>query len=114
MEQSGFLKNISETACVIGLALSTMSLNSTMVVDGDYKIPNSAYSYYNYNENATNPYKIVEGHTYFEQKSATRLEEETGKVFGTMRDATAEEKESVNKYIKSISKDTGVNFFDIC
>ena len=25
-----------------------------------------------------------------------------------------EEQASVNKYIKSVSKDTGVNFFDLC
>ena len=30
-----------------------------------------------------------------------------------MRDATKEERESVDKYIKSISKPTGVNFFAI-
>lgn len=30
----------------------------------------------------------------------------------SMRDATKEEKDSVNKYIESISKSTGVNFYD--
>lgn len=30
-----------------------------------------------------------------------------------MRDATKEEQESVNKYINSISKDTGINFWNI-
>ena len=29
-----------------------------------------------------------------------------------MRDATKQEQKSINNYIKSISKDTGVNFFD--
>ena len=29
-----------------------------------------------------------------------------------MREATKEEKDSVNKYIESISKPTGVNFYD--
>lgn len=29
-----------------------------------------------------------------------------------MRDATREEQECVNDYIRSISKDTGINFFD--
>ncbi len=33
---------------------------------------------------------------------------------GEMRNATPEEQASINKYIKSISRDTGVNFFDIC
>lgn len=30
----------------------------------------------------------------------------------SMREATKEEKDSVNRYIKSISKSTGVNFYD--
>ena len=39
---------------------------------------------------------------------------EANSLFEIMRDATPEEQVSVNKYIKSISKDTGVNFFDLC
>lgn len=35
-------------------------------------------------------------------------------LFGDMRDATAEESASVENYVKSISKDMGVNFFDLC
>ena len=46
MEQKDFLKNISGTVCVVGLALSTMSLNSTMVVDGNYKMPSANYSFF--------------------------------------------------------------------
>lgn len=113
MEQKNFLKNVSGTVCVVGLALSTMSLNSTMVVDGDYKIPSANYSYYNYNESSTNPYNIA-NNIYLESNSVTKLEAEASALFGTMRDATAEEQEGVNNYIKSISKDTGVNFFDLC
>lgn len=112
MEQNGFIKNISGTVCVIGLALSTMSANSTMVVNGNYEIPSVAYSFYN--ENSSNPYNFVASNIYYEQKSSTRLEDEATALFGTMRDATPEEQASVNKYIKSISKDTGVNFFDLC
>lgn len=114
MEQKSFLKNLSGTACVIGLALSTMSLNSTLVVEGNY-IPQSAnYNYYNLGENSTIPFKSVASNIYVEQKPTTRLEVEATSLFGTMRDATPEERASVNNYIKSISKDTGVNFFDLC
>ena len=35
-------------------------------------------------------------------------------LFGDMRDATPEEQASVDRYIQSISKDTGVSFFDLC
>lgn len=47
-------------------------------------------------------------------KKYTRLEKEANALFGTMRDATPEEQASVNKYIKNISKNTGVKFFDLC
>lgn len=33
-------------------------------------------------------------------------------ILGQMRDATTAERESVNEYVKSISKKTGKNFFD--
>lgn len=38
---------------------------------------------------------------------------EAKEVFGNMRDATAEEQESIDKYLKKISTPTGVNFFEI-
>lgn len=34
-------------------------------------------------------------------------------LFDNMREATHEENESINNYIKSISKPTGVNFYDL-
>jgi DNA repair protein RadC len=43
-----------------------------------------------------------------------RIENEAFALFGTMRNASVKERESVEKYIKSISKPTGLNFFDIC
>lgn len=57
---------------------------------------------------------LIQYNIYVEQKLTTRLEIEATSLFGTMRDATLEERASVNNYIKSISKDTGVNFFDLC
>ena len=33
-------------------------------------------------------------------------------LFGEMRDLTEEERESYNEYLKSISKPTGINFWD--
>jgi len=34
-------------------------------------------------------------------------------LFDNMREATHEENESINNYIKSISKSTGINIYDI-
>ena len=111
MEQKGSIRNISGTACVLGLALSTMSVNSTMVVNGNYEVPKANYNYYD--ETSTNPFSVEISNVY-EQKTSTRLEDEAKVLFGSMRDATSEEQASVNNYIKSIAKDTGVNFFDLC
>lgn len=44
----------------------------------------------------------------------SKVELEAYKLFGEMRDATEEERASVYGYIRSISVDTGVNFFDLC
>ena len=41
------------------------------------------------------------------------LVKEAEAAFGKMRNATKEEQESVYRYIRSISQDTGENFFDI-
>lgn len=39
--------------------------------------------------------------------------DEAKELFGEMRDATSEERESIDDYIKSISTPTGVNIFDL-
>ena len=111
MEYNNFLKNISGTACVIGLALSTMNMNGTVVVDGSYQMPNALYSSVN-DLTASN---IAVGTTNcYTKDEPTRLEKEAQSLFGIMRDADSIEQKSVNDYIRSISKDTGVNFFDLC
>ncbi len=113
MEQKNFVKNISGTACVLGLALSTMSVNGTMLVNinNNFEPQRAIYSYYD--ESSTNLTSVDVSNIY-ELKQVTRLEKEAGELFGEMRNATPEERASIDKYIKSISKDTGVNFFDIC
>lgn len=47
-------------------------------------------------------------------KENTRLERMAKESFEEMRDATKEELESVDRYIKSISKPTGIDFFSLC
>ncbi len=112
MEQRNFVSNISGTVCVLGLALWTMSVNSTMIVNiNDHIIQKASNSYYN--ESSTNP-STADISNIYETNPSTRLEEEANMLFGEMRNATPEEQASINKYIKSISRDTGVNFFDIC
>lgn len=111
MEQKNFMRNVSGTACILGFVLSAMSINSTMVVNGDYEIQKADYSC---KEISSTDSLSVDVSNIYEIKSSTRLEKVTNMIFGEMRDATPEEQESINNYIKSISRNTGVNFFDLC
>lgn len=110
MEQTNVLRNITGTACIC-FALSAMSVNGTMVINGYNTAPEAIHS--NFEVSYSNSKKADISNIY-ETKVHTGLEKEASDLFVEMRDATAEEQASVNKYIKSISKDTGVNFFDIC
>ncbi len=115
MEQIDLWKNITGTVCVFGLALSTMSINSTQPVGTISDVPIANYG--NINEqayNSTNNVLYSETSNVYVENKTTHLEIEAESLFGKMRAATAEESESVNNYIRSISKDTGVNFFDLC
>ena len=47
------------------------------------------------------------------QVAKTKVEKEAMDLFGTMRDATIEEQNTIDRYLDSISVDTGVNFFDL-
>ena len=43
----------------------------------------------------------------------TKLEKECFETFGEMRDATKNEQESINNFVKSISESTNFNFFSL-
>ena len=51
---------------------------------------------------------------YFQKSDNNKLMAEAELFFGQMREATKEEMLSVNQYVESISKETGVDFFDLC
>lgn len=42
-----------------------------------------------------------------------KIIEEAEELFGEMREATPEEQQSIDNYLKSISTPTGVNLFDL-
>ena len=42
-----------------------------------------------------------------------KMIEEAEELFGEMREATPEEQQSIDNYLKSISTPTGVNLFDL-
>ncbi len=115
MEQGDLWKNITGTACVLGLAFSTMSINSTQLVSYVNDVPNANYRYLEEKAyNSTNNMLYSEKGNVYVEKQTNQLETEAEYLFGKMREATAEESASVNEYIRNISKDTGVNFFELC
>lgn len=115
MEQKELLKNITGTVCVVGLAFSAMSFNGTQIVDAisDYPVANYG-SFDEQSHNSTINIPLLDSNNIYLQGKMTKLEKEARELFGYMREATKEESASVNNYIKTISKETGVKFFDLC
>lgn len=114
MVQDNLLKNITGTACIVGLAVSMMNINSTMRIEGN-DLQKSNYSFMEDSANMSINSVLGSGvENIYIQNSERRLETEAQELFGMMRVATKEEKESVRNYVNSISKDTGVSFYDLC
>ena len=115
MEQSIIIKNITGTAFVVGMALSTMSFNNTNApVDLKTQLLPLHELRTDYDYSNTSSALINEHSIYSSYENENRLMDEAEMLFGKMRPATDEELASVNNYIYSISKETGVDFFDLC
>lgn len=110
MARKNYFSNISGTACALGLVLSTTYSNSTIPLNL-VELPHKTLVE-NYNEiNASEPYGKYGNHYILTDYSYRTLENEAEDWFGSMREATPEEQQSVKDYIESISVDTGVKFF---
>ena len=110
-----FIKNLTGTVCVVGMALNAMSYNNTqmlMNVKYDLSKKSGIYSDYEIDTYTTNVTKKRDH--IFAVMNKNALMEEAESLFGKMRAASDEELESVNNYIKSISIETGVDFFALC
>ena len=115
MEQSELWRNLTGTVSVLGLTISTMGFNSTPLICsfdnalmGNYKMVDQK----GYNSTRDMAYEGL-NNVYIERHK-NKLDLEAEALFGKMREATAEESASVNNYIRGISKNTGVDFFDLC
>lgn len=117
MEQKGIGKNFTGTAVVLGLglAISSMSFNSTQVINSLSEVPSANYGILDEQllNNASSTIQMETNNIYV-SKVQRGLEAEATELFGQMREATVQEAESVSNYVRSISKDTGVNFIDLC
>lgn len=115
MEQRDLWKNLTGTACVLGLALTSMNINSTPVVASlSGSVPASYCVIDEQAYNSSIHYMNAGAGNIYTGRKSDKLEAEAESLFGKMREATAEESASIENYVKSISKDTGVNFFDLC
>ena len=113
MVQENIVRSVTGTFLVVGLMAGTINPNNTFVIMDTQNKKNGYYinnDYQNYNEglniNSNNQIEKI--------KRNAAIEEEASLLFGNMREATTEERKSVRDYINSISKPTGVNFFDLC
>lgn len=115
MEQREIWKNVTGTAFVLGLAITSMSFNGTQVISSPSEIPSAIYGTIDERSyNAASNLLQIETNNVYVEKKRNHLEEEAEQLFGPMRQATDQESASVNNYVRSISKDTGVNFFNLC
>ena len=112
MEQNALKKNLTGTVIVVGVTLSAMSFNSTQIVD-NYNISHVGQGIYTEALNTSAMTRLYEVNNAYSDKG-NKLDREAKELFGEMREATSEELDSVRNYVKSISKKTGVNFFDLC
>lgn len=114
MEQNKMITNLTNTVAVVGLSMSLFSGNvafQVQSIDGNLKKLEERYG-----QNGEGTFKPLKGsdNCYSSEEQMTPLERESLALFGVMRDATLEEQAGVQKYIESISEDTGVSFFDLC
>lgn len=115
MEQKNVIKNVTSTALAIGLSFSIAGNgNGTMLINGNDYFMKKHNGYEEVRHLPINSAVQKNIDNIYIQPKTRNLDKTAQELFGTMRDATKEERESVDNYIKSISKNTGVNFFDIC
>ena len=110
MGQKELLLNFTGTVCVIGMALSTMSFNSTSTIQPINDEPMGKYYFFNDQEINSTTVGIIDDNNYL-AKNDKRLLSFAESIFGSMREANEIEVNSVNSYISNISIDTGASFY---
>lgn len=115
MEQKEFIKNLTSTVCVVGMALNAMSHNSTqMLMDVRYDLSKNRGIYSDCEIDTYTTNTTRQSDSVFLVRDKNILMKEAESLFGKMRAASDEELEGVNNYIKSISVETGVDFLALC
>ena len=117
MAQGVLARNITSAVCAFGVAFSGVGYSSTVPVHSTNASTHSqarpVVDRYSTNTRRASLMNTKESY-YYRKTYDTALSLEAKGLFGAMREATIEETESVSRYIRGISKDTGVNFFELC
>lgn len=115
MQQTNVIRNVAGTFLAVGLSFSMASSGTgTVLIHGNDYSMGSYRECDDVHDFQMNSVLRKEIDNIYVRNNTTNLEKVSGELFGDMRSATKEEREGVERYIKSISKNTGVNFFDIC
>ena len=115
MQQANVIRNVAGTFLAIGLSVSIAGNGTgTMLIHGNDYWMGSYREHEDFCNFQTNSVMRRDIDNIYVRKGTTNIDKVSGELFGDMRDATKEEREGVEQYIKSISKNTGVNFCDIC
>lgn len=114
MEHSQLIKNMTSVAYALGIALLGVSINSTPIVATPNSLDSGYFEDYKDYSNASIMIYSNNYYTNYYHNGFKSIEKEAFDLFGSMRDATNNERASVSRYIKGISVNTGVNFFDLC
>lgn len=115
MAQTNMFRDITSTVAMFGLTVVMLSQNnsSDITLENNLKLFSNNYDCYFGKSNINS---LVRNEEFIVKKSlfSNPLNKLSFELFGHMREVTPEEKRNVTNYIKSISKPTGVNFFDLC
>lgn len=114
MDKKTAFINVAGTVFALGLSLS--SCNSTMLVRDRQSIMETKGIFAEKENSMINNTTLehIGSQNIYIAKASRKLEREAYEIFGEMREATKEEIEGVDNYIKKISRKTGVNFWDLC
>lgn len=101
------MKDMTSTMVLVGMLCLSSPINASANINNSIKM-NNEISKYDFN-NHRNKSTIIK---YESHKADFNVQKEANQIFGEMREATIEEELMVKNYINSISKYTGVNFWD--
>ena len=108
-------RNITGTAAMVTIsAFLMMNPNTTVSLPHNSHETAKIYKHGHYLGMPNNGVNVKDYTNIYLLNKKSNIEKEAYNLFGNMRDLTEDEERNIDNYIESISKETGVNFFDLC